>query len=288
MNKLKFILSMLIFGTIGVFVRYIPLPSSAVALARALIGVIFLAFVMLVRKSRISFISIKNNFVKLLIAGVFLGANWILLFEAYRYTTVASATLCYYLAPAFMIIASPFVLKEKLSAVKVVCVIISLIGMVFVSGAFESTFALSQIKGVALGIGAATLYAAIVLLNKKIKNISSFDMTVFELFVSAAVLLPYVFLTEDFSGVSLSANSVLILLLVGVLHTGIAYLLYFDSITKLQGSTVALFSYIDPVCAVILSAFLLKEKFTVYSFVGAVLILGASVFGELKGLKKSS
>ena len=231
---------MLIFGTIGVFVRYIPLPSSAVALARALIGVIFLAFVMLVRKSRISFISIKNNFVKLLIAGVFLGANWILLFEAYRYTTVASATLCYYLAPTFMIIASPFVLKEKLSAVKVVCVIISLIGMVFVSGAFESTFALSQIKGVALGIGAATLYAAIVLLNKKIKNISSFDMTVFELFVSAAVLLPYVFLTEDFSGVSLSANSVLILLLVGVLHTGIAYLLYFDSITKLQGSTVAL------------------------------------------------
>lgn len=279
---------MLIFGTIGVFVRYIPLPSSAVALARALIGVIFLAFVMLVRKSRISFISIKNNFVKLLIAGVFLGANWILLFEAYRYTTVASATLCYYLAPTFMIIASPFVLKEKLSAVKVVCVIISLIGMVFVSGAFESTFALSQIKGVALGIGAATLYAAIVLLNKKIKNISSFDMTVFELFVSAAVLLPYVFLTEDFSGVSLSASSVLILLLVGVLHTGIAYLLYFDSITKLQGSTVALFSYIDPVCAVILSAFLLKEKFTVYSFVGAVLILGASVFGELKGLKKSS
>lgn len=279
---------MLIFGTIGVFVRYIPLPSSAVALARALIGVIFLAFVMLVRKSRISFTSICNNFVKLLIAGVFLGANWILLFEAYRYTTVASATLCYYLAPTFMIIASPFVLKEKLSAVKAVCVIISLIGMVFVSGAFESTFALSQIKGVALGIGAAALYAAIVLLNKKIKNISSFDMTVFELFVSAAVLLPYVFLTEDFSGVSLSANSVLILLLVGVLHTGIAYLLYFDSITKLQGSTVALFSYIDPVCAVILSAFLLKEKFTVYSFVGAVLILGASVFGELKGLKKSS
>lgn len=276
---------MLIFGTIGVFVRYIPLPSSAVALARAFIGVIFLALVMLLRKSRISFTDVRNNFIKLLIAGVFLGANWILLFEAYRYTTVATATLCYYLAPAFMIIATPFVLKEKLSAVKAVCVIISLIGMAFVSGAFESTFAFSQIKGVALGIGAAVLYAAIVLLNKKMKNISSFDMTVFELFVSAAVLLPYVFLTEDFSDVSLSANSVLMLLLVGVLHTGIAYLLYFDSITKLQSSTVALFSYIDPVCAVILSAVLLKEKFTVYSFVGAVLILGASVFGELKGLK---
>lgn len=278
---------MLIFGTIGVFVRYIPLPSSAVALARALVGVIFLALVMLLRKSRISFTAVRKNFIKLLIAGVFLGANWILLFEAYRYTTVATATLCYYLAPAFMIIASPFVLKEKLSAVKAVCVIISLIGMVFVSGAFESTFMLSQIKGVALGIGAAVLYAAIVLLNKEMKNISSFDMTVFELFVSAAVLLPYVFFTEDFSGVSLSANSVLMLLLVGVLHTGIAYLLYFDSITKLQSSTVALFSYIDPVCAVILSAVLLKESFTFYSFIGAVLILGASVVGELKNFKKS-
>ena len=75
----------------------------------------FLAFVILVRKSRISFAAIKNNFVKLLISGVFLGANWILLFEAYRYTTVATATLCYYIAPTFMIIASPFVLKENLS-----------------------------------------------------------------------------------------------------------------------------------------------------------------------------
>ncbi len=278
---------MIIFGTIGVFVRNIPLPSSAIALVRAVVGVVFLIGISFISKKKVSFSAVKRNLLLLILSGAALGFNWILLFEAYRYTTVATATLCYYLAPTFVIVASPFVLKEKLSVKKSVCVVISLIGMVFVSGVITSGFKISELTGVLFGIGAAVLYAAIILINKKMKDISSFDMTVAELLVSAVVLTPYVLLTEDFSGASLKIGEVFMLLLVGVVHTGVAYALYFASITKVSGSTVALFSYIDPVCAIILSATVLREGFTFYSFLGALLILGASVLGELKNSKKS-
>ena len=273
---------MLIFGTIGVFVRYIPLASSAVALARAVIGVLFLCIVMIISKMRISFSSIRKNLLLLIIAGIALGFNWILLFESYRYTAVATATLCYYLAPTFVIIFSPFVLKEKLSLRKVMCVVVSLVGMVFVSGVLNAGFAFSQIKGVLLGIGAAVLYSVIILLNKRMKEIQPFDVTVFELFCSAVILLPYVLSTADFSTVTLTMGNIVMLLVVGIVHTGLAYALYFGSISKIPAQTVALLSYIDPVFAIILSAVILKEGLTIYSLVGASLILGSSVIGELK------
>ena len=285
MSKLKLILSMLIFSTIGIFVKNVPLPSSAIALFRAVIGVLFLAVIMFFRKEKISFSAIKKNLVLLLISGAFLGINWILLFEAYRFTSVATATLCYYLAPTFIAIAAPFVLKEKSSVFKIVCIIISLVGMVFVSGVFPAGIAFGELKGVIIGVCAAVVYACIVLLNKKMRDISSFDLTFCQLLISAVVLAPYVVLTEKISFSSFDRKAIIILLILGVVHTGVAYALYFGSIKKVAASSVALFSYIDPVGAIILSAIVLKEPISVYSVVGAVMILGASLTNELKSSK---
>lgn len=273
---------MIIFGTIGVFVRYIPLPSSAVALTRASVGVLFLGVVMLFKKHRLDFENIKRNLLKLGFAGACLGINWILLFESYRFTTVAVGTLCYYLAPTFVIILSPFVLREKLTKTKIFCVLVALFGMALVSGIVEQGFNKGEFKGVILGVLAAAVYATIVLLNKKVTCVSSFDVTVFELFISAVVLLPYVLLTVDFSGVSFDYKTIILLGVVGVVHTGIAYALYFGSIVKISAATIAVESYIDPVCAVILSATVLKEGFSAYTIFGAVLIIGASLLSELK------
>ena len=269
--------------------HFLPsLSSSVIALVRAVIGAVFLIVVMLVKKSKIDFTAVKKNLILLIFSGAALGFNWILLFESYRYTTVATSTLCYYSAPAFVIIASPFILKEKLSLKKVLCVIVSFIGMVFVSGVLQESISLTELKGVLFGIAAAVLYACIILLNKKMNNIPSADMTVCQLLVAAIVLLPYVILTGDLSKISLNLDVVviIILLIIGIVHTGIAYALYFDCVKKVPAQTVALFSYIDPVFAIILSATLLDEYFGMYSALGAVLILGASVFGELKIKKK--
>ena len=286
--KIKIITAMVTFGTIGIFVRYIPLPSSIIALVRGVLATFFLLAVMACGKRWPDKAAITRNLALLLISGVLIGFNWILLFEAYNYTSVAVATLCYYLAPVFVIIASPFVLGEKLTARKTLCVIAALGGMVLVSGVIQNYMNGGNtedlnLTGVLLGIGAGALYATIILINKKLKDISSYDTTVMQLAAASIVLVPYCLLTVDMGVLEITPVSVALLLIVGVVHTGIAYVLYFGSIKELSAQTVAIFSYIDPILAVLLSALLLKENMDMLSILGAVMILGSTFVSEMKG-----
>lgn len=280
--KVKLVSAMFMFGTIGIFVRYIPLSSGVIAFARGSIGMLFLCMTMFFTGRKFCFAAIKENLAALVLSGIFIGFNWILLFESYRYTTVAVSTLCYYLAPVFVILASPFVLKEKLTGKKMLCVAAALAGMVFVSGVFPSGFSeIKDLKGILYGVGAAVLYASVVLLNKKIHDISAYDKTIVQLGIAAAVLVPYLLLSEDLQAVVLTPMACVLLLVVGILHTGIAYTFYFGSMGSLEAQTVAIFSYIDPVVAIILSAVILREKMTAASMLGAVMILGAAMVSEL-------
>lgn len=282
--KLELIASMFIFGTIGIFVRHIPLPSSMIALVRGFVGAFFVLLFVYLKKSKLDKVAIRKNFVMLALSGAFIGINWILLFESYHYTTVATATLCYYMQPIFVILASPILLKEKLTPKKVSCVLVALVGMVFVSGVLQTGIpALSEAKGILYGLGAALFYATVVLMNKKITNISAYDKTIMQLGMGAIVLSPYVMLTQDFGTATLSMTPSLwaLLLFVGLVHTGVAYALYFDSMKDLKAQTIAIFSYIDPIVAIILSALLLKENMGLYGVIGAVLVLGSTFISEL-------
>jgi len=282
MSKLKLIISMVIFGTIGIFVKYIPLSTTILALARGVIGTVFLLLVVAFSKKKISLSAIKRNMILLICSGIAIGVNWIFLFESYRHTTVATATLCYYLAPVFVILLSPIILKEKLTARKILCVIAALAGMVFVSGILQnSSNSEIGLKGILFGICAAVFYAGVVLMNKFLKDISANDSTIMQLGIAAIVLLPYTLMTENPGAVTLTVPVILLLVTVGILHTGIAYSLYFASMSDLNGQTIAIFSYIDPAVAILLSMFLLKESMDVLSMIGAVLILGATLFSEL-------
>jgi len=285
--KFKIFSAMFIFGTIGAFVRSIPLPSDIIALARGAIGTLFLVIMMLVTRKRINFENVKKNFVILFISGVFLGANWILLFEAYRFTTVATATLCYYLGPSFVILLSPFVFKERLTLKKIICVILSFVGMIFVSGILdESITDISELTGVILGVLAAILYAGTMIFNKQIKNISVYDKTVVQLFVSAITLIPYCLIVQGGNLISFTPYSVMMLVFVGIVHTGLTYYMYFGSIEYVNVQTTAILSYIDPVTALLLSVLVLNEDMTFKSFIGAVLIIGAAIISEINVSKK--
>jgi RarD protein len=285
-NRLSVIAAMVIFGTIGIFRKYIDLPSSGLAVARGLIGAAFLLLVVLITGKKLDKAAIKSNLWLLLVSGAFIGINWMLLFESYRYTTVATATLCYYLAPVFVVLLSPLVLKERLSLIKGICAAVAVLGMVFVSGVFEGGLDLSRLPGILFGVGAAAFYAAVILLNKKMKPIPAMDCTVIQLSAAALVLVPYTLLVEDYAAVALSPLGIGLLVAVGVVHTGIAYALYFGSVHKLPAQTVAIFSYIDPVVAILLSALFLQEPMTVWGWVGAVLILGSTLVSELSATKK--
>jgi RarD protein len=280
--KASLILAMAIFGTIGIFRKYIPLSSGIVAFTRGLLGVAFLLVFIKVKKIRMDKKTIKTYLKILLISGGFIGLNWVLLFESYRYTSVAVATLCYYMAPIFVMVASPFLLKEKLSTKKIVCVMVALLGMVFVSGVLDGGITdISEIKGIIFGLGAAALYASVVMMNQKIKEVPTYDKTIMQLGAATVVLIPYILIVEDLSAVVLTPLITVMLVIVGVVHTGISYALYFSTMNSLKAQTVALFSYIDPIVAIILSALFLKEPMTVYSCIGAVLVLGATMISEL-------
>lgn len=277
----KLTLSMVIFGTIGIFRRYIPLPSSLVAMTRGLTGMLFLLLVMLLRRRSMNRAAVRRKLGMLCLSGAAIGVNWILLFEAYNYTSVATATLCYYLAPMFVILASPLVVGERLTAKKLICVLAALLGMVFVSGVLEAGGGSSDLKGVLLGLGAAVLYASVVLMNKQLGDVPAYDRTIVQLGSSAAVLLPYVLLTEDVGALSFTPATLALLMVVGIVHTGMAYAMYFGSLMELKAQTAAILSYIDPVVAVLLSALLLKERMSLLSGLGAVLVLGAAIVSEL-------
>ena len=279
--KLSLLSAMLIFGTIGLFVRYIPLPSSLIALSRGCIGTLFILLFLAVKRMPISWPAVRQNIVYLILCGIFIGFNWIFLFEAYRYTSVAIATLCYYMAPIIVILASPIVLHERLTLRKACCVACALIGMILVSGIGQQTET-ADFTGLFFGLGAAVLYASIIILNKKLSPIAAYDKTLMQLGIASLVLLPYVLATEDVASVVLPPLGLVLLLILGIIHTGFAYTLYFGSLSFLRGQTIALFSYLDPIFAIFLSAVILHEPLTGPGLLGAVLVLGSTCFSEWK------
>lgn len=284
MNKAKcaFLSAMAIFGTVGIFVRYIPLPSATIACLRGILGLVFLMAVMLLTGKKPDGISIRKNLPILLLSGAAIGGNWILLFEAYRYTTVATATICYYMAPVFLVLASPL-LGERLTAKKLLLSGTALLGMVFVSGVLKG--GLSGGRGIACGMGAACLYASVMFMNKKLGPISAYDKTVIQLAAAAIVILPYCLASRGFDMSQMNGKGYLLLAVVGIIHTGVSYWLYFGAMGRLPSQTVALFSYLDPVLAIILSALVLRESLDWQGILGAVLILGSALCSEIPAQK---
>ena len=280
--RLKLIVVMLLFGTIGIFVRTISMPSSIIALVRGIIGSIFLLLVVFARRTGIDMSAVKRNWWKLLLSGGCIGVNWILLFEAYRFTTVATATLCYYLQPVIVVLGSALVLKEKLSIRKLLCVLVAILGMIPVSGVLESIPTAGEVTGILLATGAALLYGINILTNKTMQGLSPFDMTIFCMITATLTLLPYTLLTEDWSAIVWAPSSVALLLVVGIIHTGMAYAMYYSALEKMKAQEVAIYGYIDPICAILLSALLLSEPLTAGIVIGAVMILGATYISERK------
>ncbi len=277
--KLSLLSAMLIFGTLVLFVRYIPLPSSMIAFSRGFIGTLFIILFLAIKRMPISWTAIRQNIGRLILCGIFIGFNWIFLFEAYRYTSVAIATLCYYMAPIIVILVSPIVLKERLTVCKLCCVALALIGMVLVSGIGQDT-GTTNVTGIFFGLGAAVMYAAIIVLNKKLSPIAAYDKTIMQLGIASLILLPYVFATEDIAAIAMPPLGWALLLVLGMVHTGFAYTLYFGSLSFLRGQTIALFSYLDPIFAIFLSAVVLHEPLTGPGLLGAVLVLGSTCFSE--------
>ena len=288
-SNIQFLLSMIIFGTIGVFVRYIDLSSSEIALLRGLIGSLFLMTVMVIIKKKISWALVKVNALVLLLSSIALGGNWIFFFQAYKHTTIANAALSYYFAPVIVLILSPLVLKEKLSAKKLICIGVAMFGMLLIIGnGGLSTSGLDDLIGIGYGLMAAVFYASLMLLNKFIRNMDGLVTTVIQLGTATLLLVPYVFLTEGFGIFGVSSSSIPFILLLGIVHTGIGFLLFFSGMQKLKGQSIAALSYADPITSLVISALILQEQLTVIQLLGGVLLLGSTFVSENNSIRFQS
>lgn len=281
-GKLKFIFVMLIFGSIGLFVKKISLSSSQIALLRGVIGSIFLICTSILSKEKIAFKSIKANIKLLALSGAAIGVNWIFLFQAYKYTTVSNATLSYYFAPIFVMILSPLLLKEKLTLKKGLLIMVAMVGLFFIINTAESVALghYNHLVGISYGIMAAVLYASVILMNKFMKDISGFETTLVQLVLGAIVLLPYVLIKDGVSSFNFSKESIIYILILGVVHTGIAYLVYFTAMKEIKGQSIAILSYIDPLSALIFAAIFLGETMGVVQIFGGILILASTYLNE--------
>ena len=282
-GKGKVMLSMLIFGTISIFVKNIDLASNQVAFFRGALGSLFLWGTLMVRKEKIPSASVRKNAKFLLLSGFAVGMNWILLFEAFRYTTVSNATLSYYFQPIFMTLLAPFVFKESLTAKKIACVLLAMLGMFLIIGVSPNAGNYNHPVGIGFGLAAAFFYAVAIMSNKKIVGLGGIPLTALTLVIATGILTPYVALTSGFGLGQLTGGSITSLLVLGIIHTGIAYVLMFAGAQVVESQTFAVLSYVDPVTAIVVSAVFLKEDLSPVQLAGGVLILAAAFLNEFLG-----
>ena len=280
-SRLMMTVSMAIFGTLAPFVRRIGVTSGELALYRAIMAAGLIAVFLLVTKQKIPFAAIKKEIPLLLLSGMAMGCNWILLFQAYKFTTVSVATLSYYFAPVIVTILCPIIFREKLTKKQILCFIMSTLGLVLITGIGDLSGASSHLTGILFGLGAASFYATVILLNKFIKNVEGIHRTFLQFLAAIMVLVPYVMLTPRSGLTALDGIGWICLLIVGFVHTGLTYCLYFTSLKDTPGQKAAILSYIDPLIAVVISVTILGESMSFIQIIGGLLILGFTLWNEL-------
>ncbi len=286
--KLMLIASMAIFGTIGLLRRSINVSSGELALYRAALATVFIGLFLLITKNKIPFGKIKKQMPVLLLSGAAMAFNWILLFEAYNYTTVSVATLSYYFAPVLVTVLCPVLFREKMTLKSAICFVMSTLGIVLITGIGSLDTGTSHFKGILFGLGAASLYATVIILNKFTRGVDGIHRTFIQFVAAVIVLVPYVLLTDGINIMSLDTKGIALLLVVGLVHTGITYCMYFSSLKDLTGSQAAILSYIDPLVAVICSVAILGEEMTLTQLIGGVLILGFTLWNEITPRKEKT
>lgn len=277
-----YILSMAVFGTLAPFVRQIAISSGELALYRAIMGAALIGIYLLIKGENPFRAELRRELLLLLLSGGAMGINWILLFEAYRYTTVSTATLCYYFAPVIVTILSPVLFREALTPRQILCFFMATLGLVLITGVEGR----GSLTGILFGLGAAVFYATVILLNKYIRHTAGIQRTFLQFLAAIVILIPYVAATGGVTLSRLSGMGWVCLLVVGIFHTGITYCLYFSSLKAIPGQSAAILSYIDPLVAVLVSVTILKEPLSGQQALGGALILGFTLWNLLPEKQK--
>ena len=276
-NYLKYILALLLFGTNGIVANHIHISSYEIVLLRTLTGSILLLALYLLTKHKFTFYNHKQDLLYIIISGIAMGASWMFLYEAYSQIGVSIASLLYYCGPVIVMILSPLLFHEKLTAVKVIGFLAVLIGIFFVNGhALESMNSFGMI----CGLLSALMYSIMVLANKKATHIVGMENSLLQLTISFLTVAIFVGIKNHGYIIQVSSRDWIWIIILGVVNTGIGCYLYFSSIGNLPVQTVAILGYLEPLSAVLFSVLLLGEIMQPLQVLGAIFIIGGAIFGE--------
>lgn len=280
---------MVVIGTIALFRHHIAFPSTVLAFARGLFGAMFLLVVFLIRREKVDTAKLKRNVLKIIGCGFMLGINWVLIFEGFRLSEVSVTELCNNMGPVIFVVIAAVFFHERLSFQKIVCVSLAAVGVVFVSGILWGGGAHhNRMLGVVLGLCGAVLYAATVTVTRRIEQTNIYLMTAIMLFAGAIVTLPYMLIAGEAKNLTFDAKSVILTLIVSFVHTGMCYAIYYSALPYIHTETIALYAYIDPIETLLIAGLFLGETMSAGKLIGAVLILGSTLFCELMDARKKA
>lgn len=275
----KYIFALLLFGSNGIVASFIDLSSYEIVLLRTLIGSLLLIAIFILTREKLTFYRYKRQLACLALSGVAMGASWVFLYEAYSRIGVSLASLTYYCGPIIVMMLSPILFKEKLTKTKIISFVAVLIGIFLVNGtAFNND---KNECGIFCGLMSALCYSFMVIFNKKAKNIIGLENSMLQLFISFVTVATFVFFKQGYS-IQIPQSSIIPILILGLINTGIGCYFYFSSIGRLPVQTVAICGYLEPLSAVVFSVLFLKEIMLPIQVIGAILIIGGSIAGEIK------
>lgn len=265
---------MLIWGSVGILARKAGLDPLITVTFRVLFATIALAALRLLRADRKAVLA-GNRFLALC-SGVALATNWLFFFQAVQFTSVSHAVLSYYVAPILVAMASPLLLRERLEGRTLVAMALACAG-IFVM-LYQPGHALQprDLAGIGYGLLAACFYATVTITGRRLSGVPPIYLVFVQCSVATLILLPVVLITKGAGALAAPPGSLLLLAVVGVVHTALALFLYFWGLQRVKVQHVGVLAYLDPVSAVLFALLFLGEVPAATSLMGGALVLGGS------------
>lgn len=277
-GRSKITASMLIWGSVGIFARFSTLDGLSLAFLRVLMGSgIFLLFSIrdggwLGR----AFSSVRPRIGQVFLLGMALALNWVFFFSAVIYTTIAKATLIYYLAPILVVLLAGLLLGERITRGRLFYVGMAFLGALMIALQERPSLSSSDFLGVVFALAGAFFYALVTLLGRHLRDVESDALTFFQLLFATIVLFPLIL----WRGLPLTPKALAVSFLIALLHTFLALLIYMDGLKEVEAGEAALLSYLDPLSAVLYAFLVFGEVPTGMTLAGGAFILLASFFGS--------
>lgn len=280
------IIAMLIWGSIGIFVRMAGQDPLITVTYRVIFASVALVVLHLVQPKPQAAVPTGRigwrRRLLLAFSGVALAINWLFFFKAVATTSVSNAVLSYYTAPVLVALTSPLLLGERLEGRTVVATAVSFGGIILMLYQPGTSLSAADMLGIGYGLIAAFFYAMVTITGRWLADIPASRLVLIQSLISTAILIPAVLMTSGASALAVPLCPLGILVLIGVVHTAFVLFLYYQGLRRVKVQHVGVLAYLDPVSAVLFAYLFLHEVPTAATLEGGALVLLGSALLLLK------